>query len=271
MKYKFKFDENFLADKYVLLSAIEKTVVMSVILGRHNAVFYGYEPERLVNIIKMLKTVDTSFVEVPKNCSIVELCGGGSELKQGYMTDADKGILYMPDLQGYRSSVISMLTPALLNRHIVLSRGGNTVIMNADFQLIATVTVTDDTQLNKTNSVCSSCGIVYRCVENVQREPVSLSKIQEEIDLCRAFKPSLKTIDSSVNPCLVGLKDIHLTDVANDFYRDFVKHTDMSDVAINEITRVARTLADIRRHPLARQMDIQDAIDMHKNPVSYTE
>ena len=69
MKYKFVYDTEFLESNMLELSEVERDVVFAVIVGQHNAIFYGYKPERLVNAIKKL-TAGKRFVENKGFCSI---------------------------------------------------------------------------------------------------------------------------------------------------------------------------------------------------------
>ena len=54
MKYHFVYDEAYLALKELQLSDEECRVVLATVVGNHNALFYGYKPERLVRLIKKL-------------------------------------------------------------------------------------------------------------------------------------------------------------------------------------------------------------------------
>lgn len=56
MKYHFVYDEAYLALRDLRLSDEECKVVLATVIGNHNALFYGYKPERLVNEIKKLSS-----------------------------------------------------------------------------------------------------------------------------------------------------------------------------------------------------------------------
>jgi hypothetical protein len=83
MKYNFVYDKKF-RDMFVELSEEETRVVLATIIGRHNAIFWGYRPERLVNAIK--KLCDCPFVNV-KEDECVEKANGG--------------VLYTPKLDSF--------------------------------------------------------------------------------------------------------------------------------------------------------------------------
>lgn len=54
MKYNFVYDTDFLEKNSLYLTEEEKDIVFATIVGKHNAIFYGHNPERLVDVIKKL-------------------------------------------------------------------------------------------------------------------------------------------------------------------------------------------------------------------------
>lgn len=54
MKYKFVYDKGIEELFNIELSSEEWGIVLATIVGKHNAMFFGYRPERLVNAIKKL-------------------------------------------------------------------------------------------------------------------------------------------------------------------------------------------------------------------------
>ena len=82
MKYTFVYDKEF-RDKFVELSKEEIIVVLATIVGQHNAIFWGYKPERLVNAIEKLCS---PFVNIKE---------------EGYVEKAHGGVLYTPTLNSF--------------------------------------------------------------------------------------------------------------------------------------------------------------------------
>ena len=87
MEYRFVFDDNIIDKLGFYLSRREMQVVMAVVQGKHNAVFFGYKPERLVSAIHKfiknsedipqifaVKSLSDLDVETQKNCSIIFEC-----------------------------------------------------------------------------------------------------------------------------------------------------------------------------------------------------
>ena len=83
MKYNFVYDKEF-RGRFAELSKEEIMVVLSTIVGHHNAIFWGYKPERLVNAIE--KLCDCPFVNVKED---------------GYAEKAHGGVLYTPTLDSF--------------------------------------------------------------------------------------------------------------------------------------------------------------------------
>jgi hypothetical protein len=83
MKYNFVYDKEF-RDRFAELTKEEISVVLATIVGRHNAIFWGYKPERLVNAIE--KLCDCPFVNVKED---------------GYIEKANGGVLYTPTLDSF--------------------------------------------------------------------------------------------------------------------------------------------------------------------------
>ena len=99
MNYNFVFDEDF-NEKYSLdLSDKELKVVIATVLGGHNALFFGYKPERLLKAVKLFSKELAQITETSSDISIEKFCGGGPNLSKGAVSLADDGILMMSNLQ----------------------------------------------------------------------------------------------------------------------------------------------------------------------------
>ena len=88
MKYNFVYDTDFLEKNSVYLSEQERLVVYATVIGKHNAIFYGYKPERLVDAIKKL-TASNPFIEISSPPTDAE------------RHKADGGIVYMKDFDSW--------------------------------------------------------------------------------------------------------------------------------------------------------------------------
>lgn len=249
MNYKFIFDKDF-SEKYMIeLSQEELRVVIATVLGGHNALFYGYKPERLVNAIKSLKKILHS-EEPSSDISIEEFCGGGPNLQKGVISNADGGILIMNNIQDFKTSIIQMLPVPITTKNIILSRAGNNVTYPCNFQLIATTSSVFEYQ-DKLKPVTKHCDVIYCCKTGIER-------------------------------------DIHRTSaiyaIFNDYYEDFIEYcsfrtnysanlsiSDMTDYAVVKygdpdikIKRLAKTISAMNGHSKIWNYDIDDALKFTK-------
>ena len=62
MKYKFVYDNGFIEGQLLDLSEEEFGFCIATVLGNHNAMFFGYKPERLIKAIKKLVSIKEKYV-----------------------------------------------------------------------------------------------------------------------------------------------------------------------------------------------------------------
>ena len=96
MKYNFVYDTDILEKNSLYLTEEEMNIVFATIVGKHNAIFYGYKPERLIDAIKKL-TSNYPFVAT-----------SGSLLIETRLFESKGGILYMSDFDSWSITAISL-------------------------------------------------------------------------------------------------------------------------------------------------------------------
>lgn len=246
MKYNFVFDKDFLGNKTFCLSDMERFVVLAAVVGGHNVALSGYHTERLVSAIKYLRDKNTPFVSVESNIEHYELIGKFSDsgIKQGFVTDADGGVLHFSDLDSQNGSVTSWLLTVMGNGWIKLCHSGNMVTLPAKFQLIAENY--DDSSTGK------YCDINFRCNEDDQRRLWTLAELKRQI--CMAKKHQrLRWAADVKNRDICHTNDLNLSSDAK---------TMVSEQSIEiDTLRLARTIADIYGHRLTFCSDIETAKD----------
>lgn len=84
MKYKFVYDADFIAKNNLCLSEEEVRIVLATVLGQHNAIFWGYKPERLAKAVSCLS-----------DNGILILNDIGLDKQQYLMNNFDKDKQYM--------------------------------------------------------------------------------------------------------------------------------------------------------------------------------
>ena len=273
MKYKFVYDESYL-NAHFELSYEEKKIVLITVLGRHNAIFFGYKPERLVRAIKMLKGENVPFIESNENVCIEDFCGGGPQLKQGLVTDADKGILYMKNVHEHKSSVLEMTSVPISNKQITLCRGGESVTYPADIQLIGTTTscpcgnylstsnpclcslASIKNHWRKVNIVAERCDIVYKCADDVTRRQWGLAELMNEISEVNNFSASVCDISKD--------RFTPQAEVVVDRWKEEHPVSNKTEELLGRLLKVAKTLAITNCHYHINSCDVLCAFSFYK-------
>lgn len=248
MKYNFVFDKDFLGNKTFCLSDMERFVVLAAVVGGHNVALSGYHTERLVSAIKYLRDKNTPFVSVESNIERYELIGKFSDsgLKQGFVTDADGGVLHFSDLDSQNGTVTSWLLTVIGNGWIKLCHSGNMVTLPAKFQLIA--------EHCNDNSIKKYCDIIFRCNGDDPRILWSLGELQRQVTMAK------KSLCLRLHNAM-GIKNCDIKDT-NDLKLSSDAKTMFSEQSIEIGTlRLARTIADIYGHRLIFCSDIETAKD----------
>lgn len=247
MKYNFVFDKDFLGNKTFCLSNMERFIVLAAVVGGHNVALSGYHTERLVSAIKYLRDKNTPFVSVESNIESDELIGTCSEfsnigLKQGFVTDADGGVLHFSNLDSQDSCVTSWLQTVMSNGWIKLYNSGEVVTLPAKFQLIAENCVNNTTE--------KYCDIIFRCNKNDQRTLWTLTELQRQVRKTKE-NHSLNSVIGGKNCDIKDTFGLKLTSTAKDMISE-------QSIEIDTL-RLARTIADIYCHSLTFSSDIEIA------------
>lgn len=266
MKYKFVYDESFLAEKRLELSPREMRAVIATIVGKHNAIFYGYKPERITKAIKKLLN-EFAPVQCPAHdVDIEHFMGGGRDLSKGAVSLAHGGFLFMEDMDKYRTSVIQMLSVPMKTGSVTLSRAGESMMYPANFRLVATMDHCPTE--SKYHHIIEECGIVFKCSSPDTIECVSVEKAKKAMfDAKLSSQSRAIFVDNSI----ADFDDIRFTTEADRLFREEVMNNPLYEDAWLNIARVARTVADINYHSLVRLMDVRTARDMYNLCVPHTE
>lgn len=252
MKYKFIYDQAFLANRRFELSLEEVQLIQCVLNGGHNVCLRGYRPERIVNAIKTI-VGDTQHIEEPPcNITIQDFCGGGPELETGVVSRAHEGLLIMNHLELFRTSVIGMACVPLTTGTITLSRDGRTVQYPAKFQLIATLP-NDRTGNRVPYPILNECEIDYYCDPRVQRSLVSIETLTDKV--VTGWQNHLSMHSSERNHDR-DFDSEDFTTVAWALYENRI--SDNYSKPLN-LAKLARSVADIRFHTTIRCSDLETA------------
>lgn len=231
MKYNFVYDTDWLEKNSLYLTKEEKNIVFTTIIGKHNAIFYGYKPERLVDAIKKL-TSDHPFVATTSPFSI-----------EDRLRESNGGILYISDFDSW----------SIIDQQYLYSYTLNDV--DRCTQFIATTihnpleTVVPD--------VINNFDIIYMCKED---EKLPYTRMQ----LANKFSGVLGYHNSLHSGRFVTSTELHLEDYwcRTDAYRYLCELGKNNPVVGRKVSMVSRSVSDCNYNSLTTLEDIRVAEKM---------
>lgn len=228
MKYNFVYDTDFIEKNILCLSEEECNVVFATVVGKHNAIFYGYKPERLVKAIKKL-TTDYPFAETSSPSKI------GDDLH-----NANCGILYIKDFNSW----------GVIDQQFLYS-----YTLNDRSRCVQTIATTS---LNPFKSVVpdiiNNFDIIYMCKEGDKH---SFNKTELSIGYAyiSTFHNSLHS-GRFITSTQLSLANYWLMDNAYEYLCDMEKR---NPVIARKVAMVSRSVSDYKHHTLTDREDISIA------------
>ena len=142
--------------------------------------------------------------------SDIGLIGGGSYPQPGEISLAHNGVLFLDELPEFRRNVLEALRQPLEEYRIVLSRGGQTRVYPANFQLIAAMNPCPCGYFTHPTKNCSCPpGVIYR-YRNKISGPL-LDRIDLHVEVNPVDKSDLlrapKTTKVDLNTTIYGIKN----------------------------------------------------------------
>lgn len=164
MKYNFVYDTDFLEKSSLYLSKEEMDIVFATVIGKHNAIFYGYKPERLVNAIKFLSHSE-NFVEQKLF----------SDIETG-LKNATEGIMYLKDFDVWKFAEQQFLYSHTLN------------VSSRCTQFIAITSINPSDVV--VPDIISNFDIIYMCKEDY-KPPISKERLASKFSEIFEYHNSL--------------------------------------------------------------------------------
>lgn len=223
MKYKFVYDPSVLESLNNSLSEEETKIVLATVVGKHNAIFYGYRPERLINAIKRLTSTE-AFVEQKTF----------SDIDDGLNKSMD-GVMYLKDFDIWKISEQQFLYGHTLNEP------------SRTTQFIATVSVPPSATV--VTAVLNNFDIIYRCKESDKTPKNNESLLHEYEDILR-FRTKLRSAHYTTSTGLT-LESYWMSDGVCSHVR---KALEDNPVYARKIALVARSLSDVE-HSVYTEME----------------
>ena len=228
MKYNFVYDTEVLESISNFLSADELKIVLATVIGKHNAIFYGYKPERLIKAIKRL-TNKTKFVE--QNTS--------SDIDSG-LDNSRGGIMYLKDFDVWKNGEQQFLYGYTVNDP------------NRTTQFIANTSITPYASVIP--DILNNFDIVYKCTRSTQT-PMSNEALMQKLEAGILFRRRLRS-GGHVTSTELRIERYWMD---SDVYSKVERISEDSPVYARKIALVARSLSDVERSTYTEMKQIYEA------------
>lgn len=228
MKYKFVYDTEVLMSLSNLLSEDEIKIVLATVIGKHNAIFYGYKPDRLIKAVKLLSN-SKKFVEQKLF----------SDIDTG-LNNSSGGIMYLKDFDVWGDAGQKFLYGYTVNDS------------NRSTQFIATTSSVPSASV--ITDVLNNFDIVYKCKESGQA-PTSKENLLNMLEDVRLFKERLRSGQHTTSTTL-GLDRYWMM---SDAFSKVERVLKDNPVYARKIALVARSLSDIERNSYTTVEQLREA------------
>lgn len=212
MRYKFTYDKAFLDANLLNLSSEEVKIILATVIGNHNAIFWGYKPERLADAVKRLSNV-WCLQAFSYDCDAFKY------------TDTES-LYYLKDLNKYDSDTLKRIEM-------------NSVNSTRFSQFIATMEGTPTELLDK--GLLKNFDVVFKCTDDNKPE-VFISTLRDDIRRANRHRSNWASGDYITGRCDNPQSYWYSTE-AWDRYASF-RRSRNEDIAL-KFAKVARSLADI--------------------------
>ena len=228
MKYNFVYDTDFVEKNILCLSEEECDVVFATVVGKHNAIFYGYKPERLVKAIKKL-TTDYPFVETSSPSKIEE-----------DLHNANGGILCIKDFDSW-----SIIDQQFLYSHT----------LNDSSRCVQTIATTIHNPFETVvPDIINNFDIIYMCKED-NKHSYNKAKLLVGYNYVSTFHYSLHS-GRYITSTQLELSNYWLMD---DAYKYLCDQGKRNPVIARKVAMVSRSVSDCKHHTLTDKEDISIA------------
>lgn len=267
MKYRFVYDDSYSEMNFFYLTGEEASLVAVAVAGGHNTILCGAQPERLVKAIKALTITNRPIEVVDKDMTFEDFLGVGSTGKVGAMIRANKGILFVNDLESMRGTCKEMLRAIIHNKEVRLCSRDDIKTYPADFQLVATMNpnfvVRQPLGMSSYKLLFDSCGIIYKCKEDTERMKYTRKDLQNyvrNIDKHRQYYYG----ENCIRDCDVSdIEEINFTTGAKEkYFKEVVENENLKDAAW-QIGRVAKTVGLLNGNSKTKIANVESAINLH--------
>ena len=247
MKYKFIFDEGFESNIFLNLTTEELGVVLATVIGKHNALFFGYKPERLINAIKKLSSGQFGYIIADDESLTAHDI---SFFRSHFVTKVGEGTIIVPNINSDKGTLFyDTLRIASENDN----RQCNIVVYDTD---------EPDTDNEYVRLYLENFDIVYKC-KDFDTTGISLKEARSRLKSTLEFRQNLTSgkyysgmftsIDTywSTTECFNKFSELYSTD----------------SVHAKKFMKVARSISDVRLKINTSVSDLNSAMNLYYKAV----
>lgn len=241
MKYKFVYDKGFEKNLFLNLSQEEIGVVIATVLGKHNAMFFGYKPERLILAIKKL-CYECNYIEVNESN---QLADDISFFACNFTDKVQKGVVFVPNINNKSGLFYDTIRLASSN-------------INRDCQIVVYDTNAPRTDRPYFNEALENFDIIYECKEGdiIQK---SVDELRSKFKSIQDYKLSLCS-GKHVTGKFREVDSYWTTGKCFDTYCELKRR---NSVLALKYMKVARSISDINFHNLTPVSDLEGAMKLY--------
>jgi hypothetical protein len=232
MRYKFTYDKAFLDANLLNISSEEVKIILATVIGNHNAIFWGYKPERLADAVKRLSNIGSIQV-FSDNCDSL------------MYTDTDS-LYYLKDLNKYDSDTLKRIEM-------------NSVNNTRQSQFIATIEGTPTELLDK--GLLKNFDVIFKCTDDNKPE-VFISTLRDDIRRAKRYRNNWASGEYITGRC-DNPYEYWYSSEALDGYKA-CKYAHGNDIALKYL-KVARSIADIKGDSIAYKTDLLMARSLYSD------
>ena len=246
MKYKFIFDKNFEENIFFNLTSEEFGVVLATIVGKHNALFFGYKPERLINAIRKLSDRQRGCI-IADESSLV--CHDISYFNKHFVDPIGEGTIIVPEINNKSNLFYDTLRLASYNDN----RKCNIVVYDTDKPRMSN---------DYFKEFIENFDIVYEC-KNIIPSGLSVKDARSKLKSTLEYRSGLAS-GKHYSGMFTSI-DTYWNSVQ--CYKMFLELCEIDKVQATKFMKFARSISDIRQNNLTTVSDLDSAMSLYYKAV----
>lgn len=241
MKYKFVYDSDFIKGQLLDLSVEEFGLCIATVLGNHNAMFFGYKPERLIKAIKKLVSIKEKYIVADLESTKHDDIGF---FTSAFSNEVRRGAVIVPEINNRGELFYDTIRLASDNE-------------DRDCQIVVYDTKAPRRDSHNFREALENFDIIYECKEQPSAEK-TVADLRKRYEDALDYKLSLHS-GKFVTGKFMKIDPYWCTLDAYNKYGCM----EGPKYVTRKIMKVARSISDVSHHSLTTMSDIHSAIDLY--------